>query len=195
LDSLALVSQIQRRDIKALVSDIPFLHALVRIQKHFIFVDFKTIGGMAALRAGIDHLRTGGALLIFAHGEVEPDPETMVGAVETMPDWSRSIEVMLRKVPLTSLVIATTSNVLLSKFLNNPITRLRRDPARKQKLGEFMQVIQQLLKPDKLHVSVHMTFSEPIRFDDTQYGSMSVIIQRAHNQLDEHLNFFRNNDQ
>jgi hypothetical protein len=192
LDSLALVSQIPRKDITALVSDVPFLYALEGIQKHVIYVNFKAIGGMAALRTAIEHLRNGGSILLFAHGDVEPDPETMSGASETISDWSQSIEIMLRKVPETTLVIATISNVLLSRFINSPITLLRRQPTRKQKLAEFTQVIQQLLSPDKLRVLPHITFSEPIEQDRTINKQMPSIIQRATDQLQEHLKYFKN---
>lgn len=192
LDSLALVSQIPRKDITALVSDIPFLHALSGIQKHVIYVNFKAIGGMAALRTAIEHLRNAGAILLFAHGEVEPDPETMSGASETIPDWSQSIEVMLRKVPETALVIATISNVLLSRFVNSPITRLRRQPTRKQKLAEFTQVILQMLSPDRLQVHPHISFSHPMKLDGGIKKQMPSITQRAQEQLNEHLNYFKN---
>lgn len=192
LDSLALVSQIPRKDITALVSDIPFLHALERIQKHVIYVNFKAIGGMAALRTAIEHLRNAGSILLFAHGDVEPDPETMSGASETISDWSQSIEIMLRKVPETSLVIATISNVLLSRFIRSPITRLRRQPTRKQKLAEFTQVIWQMLFPDKLRVLPHISFSEPIEQGRAINKQMPFIIQRARDQLKEHLIYFKN---
>ncbi len=192
LDSLALVSQIPRKDIAALVSDIPFLHALNGIQKHVIYVNFKAIGGMAALRTAIKHLRNAGAILLFAHGEVEPDPETMSGASETISDWSQSIEVMLRKVPETVLVIATISNVLLSRFVNSPITRLRRQPTRKQKLSEFTQVIQQMLSPDRLQVHPHVSFSPPMKPDGAIKKQLPSIIQRARDQLKEHLKYFKN---
>ncbi len=192
LDSLALVSQIPRKDLKALVSDIPFLHALDDIQDHVIYVNFKAIGGMAALRTAIEHLHNGGSILLFAHGDVEPDPETMPGAVETISEWSQSVEVMLRKVPETTLVIASVSNVLLSRFITSPITRLRRQPTRKQKLAEFTQVIQQMLSPEKLQVLPHITFSNPGRFDGVCDKQMPSIIRRAQQQLKEHLKYFKN---
>jgi len=188
LDSIALVSSIPRPDITALVSDIPFLNAMPGIRKHVIFVDFKAIGGMEALREAIAHLQEGGSILLFAHGEVEPDPGFMPGARESIEEWSRSIEVMLRKVPETRLIIATVSDALLPRFINDPLARLRRDPAKRQKLGEFMQVIMQMLSAEKLRVHPRITFSKPLKVSDLGSGKyLPAIIARAQKQLDEHL--------
>jgi len=188
LDSIALVSSIPRPDITALVSDIPFLNAMPGIRKHVIFVDFKAIGGMEALREAIAHLKNGGAILLFAHGEVEPDPGFMPGARGSIEEWSRSIEVMLRKVPETKLVIATVSHALLPRFIYHPLTRLRRDRAKSQKLGEVLQVIRQMLSPEKLQVHPRITFSKPLMVSDLGQGEyLPEIIARAQRQLDEHL--------
>jgi hypothetical protein len=92
---------------------------------HFIFVPRETGGRMAVLRECIQHLKSGGALLIFPRGEVEPDPGFMPGAEDTLVNWSNSIEIMLRKVPETLLQIAIVSGILLPKFINSPLTRLR----------------------------------------------------------------------
>jgi hypothetical protein len=188
LDSIALVSSIPRPDITALVSDIPFLNAMPGIRKHVIFVDFKAIGGMEALREAIAHLKNGGAILLFAHGEVEPDPGFMPGARESIEEWSRSIEVMLRKVPETRLVIATVSDALLPRFIHHPFTLLRKAPAKRQKLGEVLQVIMQMLSPEKLEVRPRITFSKPMTVSDLGAGKyMSVIVARAQKQLDLHI--------
>jgi hypothetical protein len=188
LDSIALVSSIPRPDITALVSDIPFLNAMPGIRKHVIFVDFKAIGGMEALREAIAHLQEGGAILLFAHGEVEPDPGFMLGARESIEEWSRSIEVMLRKVPQTRLVIATVSDALLPRFIHHPFTLLRKAPAKRQKLGEVLQVIMQMLSPEKLRVRPRITFSKSLSVDDLETGMyMPEIIERAQKQMDRHL--------
>lgn len=185
LDSIALVSSIPRPDIAAFVSDTPFLRAMDGIRKHVIFVDFKTIGGMTALREGIASLREGRAVMIFAHGVPEPDPGFMPGAREAIEHWSRSLEVMLRKVPETRLIIATVCNSLLPRFIHSPLTWLRRDPVRRQLLGEFFQVINQMLSPSKLQVHPQITFSKPICPEDLGGEElMPAIIALAQKQLD-----------
>ena len=67
----------------------------------------------------------GGALLIYPHTEVEPDPETGSGAAEALGEWSRSLEIMLRRVPRARLQVAIASGILLPRFVNSPA---RQDP-------------------------------------------------------------------
>ncbi|MGA9397901.1 MAG: hypothetical protein WBV22_06530 [Anaerolineaceae bacterium] len=188
LDSLGIVSCIPRNDLKALVSDIKFMRVFDIQQRYCIYVSFEAIGGMVALRDAIDHLRSGGALLVFAHGDVEPEPEYLPGAREAIQEWSRSLEIMLHKVPETNLQIISTSGAVLHRFLNSPVTRLRKQPERRQKLAEFLQVIQSLLLPGSIPVNLHLTIGEPIATDKLGEGRwMPEIIRHAQAQLDEHL--------
>ena len=103
VDTLAVASCIPRKDLKIMVSDIGFLHAMSIAEDFFIFVPVDAPGRMVALHKAIEHLQTGGSVLVFAHGEVEPDPELMPGASESIGEWSPSLEVMLRKVPAARL--------------------------------------------------------------------------------------------
>ena len=98
--------------------------------------------------------------MIFAHGEVEPDPEFMPGASESIADWSSSIEIMLRKVPQTRVVIAICSGVFLPQFIHHPLTKIRHDPAARQKLAEFLQVMHQLVAGSSEKANIHISFSE-----------------------------------
>ncbi len=188
LDSLGIVSCIPRNDLIALVSDIKFMHLFDIQQRYFIYVSFEAIGGMVALRDAIDHLRSGGALLVFAHGDVEPEPEHLPGARKAIEDWKPSVEIMLRKVPETSLQIISTSGAVLRKFLNSPITHLRKQPERRQKLAEFIQVIQSLLLSRTTPINIHITIGEPVVTGSLGEGRwMPGIIRRAQAQLDDHL--------
>jgi hypothetical protein len=144
---------------------------------------------MNALRQMAQHLKNGGALLLFPGGEVEPDPAFMSGAAEPMAAWSRSIEIVLRKVPETRLMVEIASGVLLPKFVYNPITRLRKMPYHQQKLGEMLQIFQQLLFPKSVGViNAHVSFSKPIL--STEFSGktwMPSIVEKARQALEEHM--------
>jgi len=186
-DSLALVSCIPRKDLKLLVSDIPFTRALSNSNRHLIYVDFTAFGGMQALRDSVNHLSNHGALLLFAHGEVEPDPEFMSGATESFTAWSPSIEIMLRKVPQTRVVIAIASGVFLPQFIHHPLTRIRHNPASRQKLAEFLQVIHQLVAKSSEKANVHISFSESnLTLDTSNFPVMPTLIKNARQLLKEH---------
>jgi hypothetical protein len=187
-DSVAILSCIPRQDVKVLLSDVPFTRAFASAHRYFIYVPPDASGRMTTLRASIDHLKSGGALLIFAHGEVEPDPEISPAADECIQDWSRSIEIMLRKVPACRVQVTIVSGVLMPKFVFSPIVKIRRRAAKRQKLAEFLQISRQMAfgRGDKTHV--HISFAEPVSGMDLARGeTMSVVIGIARRLLKAHL--------
>jgi hypothetical protein len=192
LDSIGILSCLPRNDLKAIVTDVKFLHRLDYANRYLIFADFKTTGGMLALREAIAHLRAGASLLLFAHGDVEPEPESFPQACEEISRWSPSIEIILRKVPEARLQILTVSGAVQARYLRNPITLLRRQPSRRQKLAEFLQVIESMLLPKKAPIQLHLTVGELL--ESTALGEgrwMPGIIHRAIIQMDDHLRWVK----
>jgi len=188
LDSVAILSCIPRKDVSVLISDVPFTRALPAAARHFIFVPLRPGGRSPALRASIDHLKKGGALLVFAHGDVEPDPEVSPGAAEAIQDWSRSIEIMLREVPECRFQAAIVSGVLMRRFLQSPIVKIRRTPARRQKLAEVLQLSRQAISPQSVRTDVHISFSKPVSgVDLAGQALMPAVIGIARELLKDHL--------
>jgi len=81
---------------------------------------------MVAIRAGIRHLRDGGALLIYPSGIVDPDPDLAPGLAESIDTWSGSLDVFLRRAPQTCVVPTIVSNVLSRRYFDNPLVRIPR---------------------------------------------------------------------
>jgi 1-acyl-sn-glycerol-3-phosphate acyltransferase len=188
LDSIAIMSCIPRKDLKVLLSDVAFFRAFTNARQYFNYVPRDTAGSMTTLRASIDHLKNGGALLIFAHGDVEPDPELSSGASQAIQDWSRSIEIMLRKVPETWLQVTIASGVLMSKFVHNPIVKIRKTAVRRQKLAEVLQICQQMVFPRSVQIHVHISFAKPVRGKDLGGEElMPAVIQIARGLLQDHM--------
>jgi hypothetical protein len=192
-DSLAIMSCIPRKDLKVVLSDVPFTHAFSVAGRYFIYVPPDAAGRMTALRASMDHLQRGGALLTFAHGDVEPDPELGPGAAEAIQDWSRSIEIMLRRVPETWLQVAISSGVLLSKFVHSPIVRIRKTAPTRQKLAEVLQISRQMIFPRSIRTHVHISFAKPVQgMDLIGDEMMPAVIRIARRLLEDHLAAFKN---
>lgn len=190
-DSVALASCIPRSDLKIIAYETQFYHALPQISRQMILAPADPQGRMVALRQALQYLQEGGAILQFGSGQIEPDPATASGAEEWFDNWSPSLEVMLRKVPETRLVLAIASGVLLRRFASHPITRLRRGAINQRRLAEFAQVIYHLIRPRSLRIQVNISFSPPIRLDDLQATVegrrvMPVILERARYLLKEH---------
>jgi hypothetical protein len=187
-DSAVILSSIPRKDLKIILSDVPFTRAFNAARQYFLYAPGDATQRMAALRGAIQHLQSGGALLLFAHGEVEPDPELQPGARESIKDWSRSVEVMLRKVPQAWLQVAIASGVLMPRFVHSPLVKLRRLPAKRQKLAEFLQIGTQMVSPRSVHTTVRISFARPVRGVDIPRDQiMPTAIHIAQDLLDEHM--------
>jgi hypothetical protein len=192
LDSLGILTCLPRNDLRAIVTDVKFLRQLDYANRYLIYADFKATGGMLALREAINHLKADGSLLLFAHGEVEPEPESFPRAGEEINRWSNSIEIMLRKVPETHLQILTVSGAVQSRYLRSPITRIRKKAARRQKLAEFLQVIASMVLPKTTPIHLHLTVGEAIETSELGSGRwLPEVIRSAQAQLDEHLRWVK----
>jgi 1-acyl-sn-glycerol-3-phosphate acyltransferase len=188
LDSIAILSCLPRKDTSVLISDVPFTRAFVVAREHFIYVPLRTGGRGPALRAAIDHLRKGGSLLLFPHGDVEPDPELGPGASGGLQKWSRSIEIMLREVPACRLQAAIASGALLPRFARSPLVKIRKTPVRRQKLAEVIQLCQQVVFPRSVRTQVHISFARPVLASDLVRGeAMPAVIRIARVLLEDHL--------
>jgi len=188
LDSLAILSCVPRKDVKVLLSDVPFTRAFIAARQYFIFVPTGRADRAATLRTAIDHLRNGGSVLIFPHGDVEPDPEVSRGASPSIQDWSRSVEIMLRRVPESWLQVAIVSGVLDRKFVRSPVLKIRKSPARQQKLAEVLQLSRQMVSPSRVRTHAHVSFSGPVKGAAlTREGAMPALIRRASRLLEDHL--------
>jgi hypothetical protein len=150
---------------------------------------------MAAVRLMLQHLRQGGAMIIFPTGRVDPDPAFLPAALEELGRWSDSLEILLRKVPETCLVLAITSGVLSPKILNNPITHIPRTLWQQRKLAEFIQVMLQFTLGIKFGLVPCISFSQVPHFDFSSRSRPGVelkedIHQHAANALRDHMEVF-----
>jgi hypothetical protein len=164
-DSIAQGACVKRLDLKFIVSETRFYHTLPNIRPLLIMVSLDTAQTMLALRQAIDHLQQGGILLQFGSGLIEPDPAIRPVGDDVFDKWSRSLEIMLRKVPKTVVVPAIASGVLQKRFASHPLTWLRKDAMDKRRLAEFTQVIQQLIWPASIKACPRISFGSPMDFD------------------------------
>jgi hypothetical protein len=191
-DSLIISASIPRSDLKIISSPIPFLQKFPFSSNHLIFSDRDPHTRMGVVRKGIRHLEQGGALLVFARGTIDPDPAFMAGTEDEIPHWSSSLGLFLRKVPQTKMAISMVSGILIPSFVQHPLTALRENRVDKQRISEFFQIIRQLINPESLKVSPHLTFSSPISLlelgqEKTLKELSELIVSRALEEFDFHL--------
>ena len=187
-DSLALMASVPRPDLKVVLSDVGLTRAFEAGRERFVFALNTPAGRAKAMRESLRHLDAGGALLIYPHTEVEPDPETSPGAAEALAAWSRSLEIMLRRVPATRLQVAIASGVLLPRFIRSPLVRIRRDPAKRQKMAEFLQVSWQMVFPRRVRPRIHLSFAAPAGAAELAAdGVMPAVLRISRRLLEDHL--------
>ncbi|MBN2046401.1 MAG: 1-acyl-sn-glycerol-3-phosphate acyltransferase [Anaerolineaceae bacterium] len=144
MDSLAISSFSGRNDIKVLSGEIEFLMRLPHVREHLIIVANDRKQRMLALREGIEHLRQGGALLLYGSGTIDPDPNLFANAEEFLENWSNSVELFTRKVPQTRVLPVISSGVIAPRFMFSPLSRVRRHRIDRQRLAEFLQAMSML---------------------------------------------------
>jgi hypothetical protein len=195
-DSVAIVAQLPRPELKVIASDVPFLRELPHARAHLIYASPEGVpdvyGHMIATRVAIRHLQAGGALLTFPTGRIDPDPALLPGAAKALEDWSPSLELFLRLAPETSAVVAIASGVLAAGASRNPLTRLASEPWKRQRIAEYVQVIQQLAFRRKFDLRPRISFSEPVSARELigdPAGARAALIGRARRLLVEHMAF------
>ncbi|HUI87446.1 MAG TPA: 1-acyl-sn-glycerol-3-phosphate acyltransferase [Anaerolineales bacterium] len=127
VDSITLAAAARRDDLEIVASSVPFLQNLPHVSKRLIFTARHDLRQrMLVVREAIRHLRSGGSFLIFADGNIDPDPAFMPHAEEGLHPWSRSIEIFPGNVPQTQVITSIVSHVIDPRYRHHPITWLRR---------------------------------------------------------------------
>jgi hypothetical protein len=158
---------------------------------HLIFTSNDQEKRVGAVRSAIRHLRDGEAVLIFPSGRVEPDPASLPGAAEAIQRWSPSLELLLRRVPETQVLISIVSGVISPKFLRIPLIRLWKGLRDPQTVAETIQIVIQMLLPNLVRLKPHISFSPSMLLEELMGGDldstiMGRVIALASERLSEH---------
>jgi hypothetical protein len=189
-DSLVITANIPRPDLKIVATGVPFVRGLRNAADHLIYTTIDTHQRMMVVRSVIRHLKEGGAVLIFPTGTIDPDPDLSNEAVNDLGKWSPSIEVMLRHVPQTRVLLSIVSGVLSARWRRNPLIRLVGDDHKQRSMAEFLQVIQQMIFPNSIDVTPRVTFSDPLTTDDLRRmgdGILDGMIYQARTLMEAHI--------
>ena len=189
IDSIVISAHVNRSDYKAIIGDIPFFEHLAHVRQNAIFAPDpgETMGRMQVVRESIRHLKSGGSLLIFPRGEIEPDPEFMLHPDEEFQHWSRSLEIFLKYVPGLQILITIASGVISESAFHNPLTWFRKARPDRQRIAFLYQLARQVLSGKELFgLTPRVTFGEVI-LGDNQAHVLAEIEQVACRTLQQHL--------
>ena len=191
-DSVAILANLPREDLKVVVSDVSLLRSLSALDQRLIYTLNGTHGRMITLRNIIRHLQSGGSVLIFATGFVDPDPAVLPGAEEKLGEWSSSLELALRCVPEAKILPTIVSGVLAPDSLRSPLLRMQKEAWKQRKLAEFLQVIQQLVFHRDYGLIPYISYGVPFTAQELAERSpsgevMPEIVAQARSLLVRHL--------
>ena len=191
MDFVALTEQVNREDIKIVANDIDILKAIPASREYLIFTSNAAQDKFSALRASVKHLESGGALLIFPSGVIDPDPHFFSNAINHIDRWSESIEIFLRKIPDLQVLPAIVSNAIKEEFLFNWFTRSFQGRMERMRTAEFLQVLS-LLGDKKNRIELKISFGEVLQFgkarDRVQITqSYETIKLNAQSLMQQHL--------
>ena len=191
-DSLVIAASLPRNDLKIIVAGFPLLRTLPNTSQHLIFTDHPAApaSNFSVVRMAIRHLRSGGAVLIFPSGRVEPDPAVLPGAVEALRAWSPSIEMFLRKVPEIKVQFTAVSGVLAPAFLRHPLINLLSGSRSPQAIAGALQTIIQMLFTGWVRIKPAVSFGIPKTIDELKCRNESLyqsMIAEAGQLLTGHL--------
>lgn len=192
IDSVVISAHIPRRDYKVIIGEIPLFKNLPNISQNAIFAPDPedAIGRMQVIREGIRHLKSGGAILTFPRGEIEPDPAWMPEPAAEFAHWSRSLEIFLKQVPHTQVLITMVSGVISKAAMHHPITWFRKTRPDRQRLAFMYQMIRQMLAGKEIFgLTPRVTFGDLISTRNAMNREpiLRAITQAAYRVLKAHM--------
>ncbi|MFO1039361.1 MAG: 1-acyl-sn-glycerol-3-phosphate acyltransferase [Geminicoccaceae bacterium] len=177
LDGAALFAAIGRDDLQVVAAERPFLDALPHLRRHLFSLGETPFCRAAAVRAAAQHVKSGGALLTFPAGAIEPDPAAQQGAELSLAAWAPRVELLARAVGDAVIVPAAVSGVLSPRALALPITRLRRA----EKDRHWLAAVLQVMRPALQDVTVRVRFGPAIEMGEPR--RRSALVEAAMREL------------
>lgn len=178
-DTVGLFTAIPRDDLLVIAADRPFLRALPHISRRLITLNEATNDRLRVVRQATRHLRSGGALLTFPAGRIEPDPASMADADATLPEWAENVTAFARLVPALPVVPMIVSGVISQAALDHPFAQLR-GPEQRAWLAATTQLLFPWLQPALMQVQIGALLnSDGIKIGPAVVAEAAALINAA----------------
>ena len=141
VDTLALFAALRRNDLRIIAEHNPFLSALPHVSQRLDYVTTDSGTRISVVRRVSVHLKSGGALLTFPSGRIEPDPDVYPGAEDALHNWTDSVGVFVRLAPETAVLPVVVRGVIWRRTALNPLTRLKKDRFEREKMAAALQLL------------------------------------------------------
>ncbi len=143
VDALALWRLLAARDdLRIIALDRPLLRVLPHLESRLIFVKGDAHERTRLVRRVADHLRSGGAVLTYPAGKIEPDPALRLDdALTSLSTWGSGVELLTRLVPEAAVLPVAVSGVISQRMLRNPLARWRATSTDREWVAATLQVL------------------------------------------------------
>ncbi len=181
-DSLSLFAALNRRDLKIIALERPFLKSLPNTSGQLFYITDDPGQRITLVRQVSRHLRTGGAALTFPAGRIEPDPDVYPGALESLRDWTDSVGVFLRLAPETAVLPILVRNVIWQKAARQPRLKIKKTRDEREKLAAALQLLAMVIfniKP----VTVTVQIGKPVTVQELGSAETQIIHQAVLAQM------------
>lgn len=181
-DTVALFAALNRKDLKIIALDRPFLNALPHTSRHLFYVYDDPAKRMSLVRQVSSHLRNGGAILTFPAGQIEPDPDIYSDAGESLNQWTDSVGVFIRMAPETPVLPVLVRSVVAEKYARHPLLRIKKTRGEKEKLAAALQLLGMVMFGEK-PVDVTVQIGRPVYAKDLGSTETAVVHQAVLNEM------------
>lgn len=176
-DTVALFAALNRKDLRIIALDRPFLTSLPHTTEHLFYVYDDSAKRMTLVRQVSAHLKKGGATLTFPAGHIEPDPDVYPGAVESLAEWTDSVGVFIRMAPDAAILPVLVRNVVGKKYARHWLLKIKKTREEKEKLATALQLLGMVIFGEK-PVTVTVQIGKPIYAKELG-SSETEVIHRA----------------
>lgn len=131
-----------RDDLRIIALDRPILRAVPHLASRLLCVQGDTHGRTGLVRRVADHLRSGGAVLTFPAGTIEPDPALRLeDSLASLATWGNGVELLARLVPGAAVLPVAVSGVISRRMLLHPLARWRATAPDRELAAATLQVL------------------------------------------------------
>jgi hypothetical protein len=162
VDTISLFTTLNRDDLRIIAVHRPFLRSLEHTSKRLDYLDDDPRRRIPLVRKVSKHLRSGGAVLTFPSGKIDPDPSVYPGAEDALVDWMDSVGVFVRLAPETVVLPILVHGVIWKSTAIHPLVKLKRAQEDSERLAAALQLLAHIslgIRP--LDVVVHI--GEPVK--------------------------------
>lgn len=181
-DTLAVVAQLPRSDVRVVAAERPFWDALPNLTRHMLYVTDTPTGRLRLIRTIARHLREDGAVLTYPGGTIEPDPALFADAPDSLAGWSESVNLFSRLAPEVVIVPVVVGGVFDRRFLRHPLVFTRREKTLRRWLAATLQFV----RPDVQQITIRVLFGQPVRLGDlhgSQENLTDAVLSQVHSLL------------